>query len=478
MTRTVPLARPVGRRRAIASRRWRRSSPGATRSARSSGEAGWPGSSRARDLRLHRAVAVKLLPLDAAAAADPTARQRFVREARAAASFTHPNAVAVFDAGDADGVLYLVMELVDGPSLAAVLAERGPLGVAEALRIGDQVLQALGAAHRAGIVHRDVKPGNVLLGVGRGRQARRLRHRQAPRRSRRRPHRDRAVRRHADVPRPGAGRRRSRRRRRPTSTRRACCCSRCSPGGRRTMAARRWRRRSPIGTRRYPTCDRAAPTCRRTSPPRCAGRWPRIRPTASARPTTCAPPSPGRDCPRPCPRRSCMAAAPGASSSPSWWWVALGAAALVAVIVFAFGRRGEPSADQRGTTVATVRDDHDDSGDDDHHHDHHDHDDHCPDDHGLHRCPRRRRSRRSSRSSTPTRSGSGRTPTSCAATCSGSSTARAASASATSTGSATGSTEWTADGSLPADAAVLVGAALDDHRRAATRRARTADRAS
>ena len=115
----------------------------------------------ARDLRLHRAVAIKLLPADPPT--DPASRQRFIREARAAASFSHPHAVAVFDAGDADGVLYLVMELVDGPSLASVLGGHRQLEIDEAVRIADQVLQALGAAHRAGIVHRDVKPGNVLI---------------------------------------------------------------------------------------------------------------------------------------------------------------------------------------------------------------------------------------------------------------------------------------------------------------------------
>ena len=115
----------------------------------------------ARDLRLRRAVAIKLLPADPPT--DPASRQRFIREARAAASFSHPHAVAVFDAGDADGVLYLVMELVDGPSLASVLSGHHQLDIDDAVRIADQVLQALGAAHRAGIVHRDVKPGNVLI---------------------------------------------------------------------------------------------------------------------------------------------------------------------------------------------------------------------------------------------------------------------------------------------------------------------------
>ena len=86
-----------------------------------------------------------------------------MREAKAAAAFSHPHAVSIYDAGDEGGVLYLVMQLIDGESLAQVLAQRGPLGLAESIAIADQVLQALGAAHRAGVVHRDVKPGNVLI---------------------------------------------------------------------------------------------------------------------------------------------------------------------------------------------------------------------------------------------------------------------------------------------------------------------------
>ena len=117
----------------------------------------------ASDRRLERRVAVKLLPADVV---DPVARLRFLDEARSGARFTHPHAVAVYDAGQSGDWLYLVMELVEGPSLAEVITEQGRLPAAEAARIAGAVLDALGAAHGAGVVHRDVKPGNVLLGPG------------------------------------------------------------------------------------------------------------------------------------------------------------------------------------------------------------------------------------------------------------------------------------------------------------------------
>jgi hypothetical protein len=120
---------------------------------------------RAVDEVLDRSVAVKVLasPL----AGDPTLRQATWREARAAARLAHPHVIQVYDYGEAslpDGALvpYLVMELVDGQSLATRLGE-GPLPWREAVRTGAQVAGALAAAHRLGVVHRDVKPGNVML---------------------------------------------------------------------------------------------------------------------------------------------------------------------------------------------------------------------------------------------------------------------------------------------------------------------------
>ncbi len=115
--------------------------------------AGW-------DLRLGRAVAVKtLLP---GLAEQPTIRQRFDGEARAAARLAHPNAVAVFDVGEEEGVPFLVMEQVVGPTLEEEM-RGGPLDAGRLRRLGEEVLGALGAAHSAGLVHRDVKPANVLM---------------------------------------------------------------------------------------------------------------------------------------------------------------------------------------------------------------------------------------------------------------------------------------------------------------------------
>ncbi len=114
----------------------------------------------ARDLRLGRDVAVKRL--SAHLASEPGVRERFDAEARAAAGLNHPNVVGVFDSGEHEGIPFLVMELLPGRTVADEVAE-GPLEPSRARAIGVQVLAALAASHAAGILHRDIKPGNVLL---------------------------------------------------------------------------------------------------------------------------------------------------------------------------------------------------------------------------------------------------------------------------------------------------------------------------
>jgi serine/threonine protein kinase len=115
---------------------------------------------RAHDEELDRVVAVKML--DESFARDESFRRRFLREARTAARLAHPNVVQVFDAGD-DGVPYIVMELVEGENLAEILKRRGPLPWHDAVELGKQACAALAHAHEHGIVHRDVKPQNLLV---------------------------------------------------------------------------------------------------------------------------------------------------------------------------------------------------------------------------------------------------------------------------------------------------------------------------
>jgi len=117
----------------------------------------------AHDELLDRAVAIKLLRSEALAEA--TARQRFAAEARAAASLTHPHAVAVYDVSSGGEQPFIVMELVRGRTLQDVMDD-GPLEDAQVVAVGSQVLMALHAAHRRGLVHRDVKPANILLPGG------------------------------------------------------------------------------------------------------------------------------------------------------------------------------------------------------------------------------------------------------------------------------------------------------------------------
>src|SRR5829696_6221504 len=116
----------------------------------------------ATDRVLERQVAVKVL--SPPHAHDPSFVERFRREARAAARLSHPNIVAVFDSGSDAGLHYLVMEYVAGQSLAELLARQGRLAPRRAAELAVEVCAALAAAHAQGLVHRDVKPANVLVG--------------------------------------------------------------------------------------------------------------------------------------------------------------------------------------------------------------------------------------------------------------------------------------------------------------------------
>ena len=116
---------------------------------------------RATDLRLDRPVALKLISEDLAR--DEGFRARFQRESRLAASIRHPNVITVFHAGEEDGLLYIVTEFIDGSDLKTMIAQRGSLEPRVAADITAQVASALDAAHAKGLVHRDVKPANVLI---------------------------------------------------------------------------------------------------------------------------------------------------------------------------------------------------------------------------------------------------------------------------------------------------------------------------
>src|SRR4029453_17292521 len=115
---------------------------------------------RARDTRLERTVAIKILP--AQFSSDPIRKQRFEREAKTISSLNHPHICTLHDIGHQDGVDYLVMECVEGETLATRL-EKGPLPLDQALKYGAQIADALDKAHSSGVVHRDLKPGNIML---------------------------------------------------------------------------------------------------------------------------------------------------------------------------------------------------------------------------------------------------------------------------------------------------------------------------
>ncbi len=115
---------------------------------------------RARDTRLDRTVAIKILQTHLSG--DSTLRQRFEREAKAISSLNHPHICVLYDIGREDGVDFIVMECLEGEALAARL-EKGPLRLAQVLQYGTEIADALDKAHRSGVMHRDLKPGNIML---------------------------------------------------------------------------------------------------------------------------------------------------------------------------------------------------------------------------------------------------------------------------------------------------------------------------
>ena len=115
---------------------------------------------RGRDTRLDRSVAVKILPSHLSE--NPEARQRFDREARAISSLNHPNICTLYDVGHQDGIDFLVMEFLEGETLADRLL-KGPLPTEQVLKYGIEICEGLERAHKSGVVHRDLKPGNVML---------------------------------------------------------------------------------------------------------------------------------------------------------------------------------------------------------------------------------------------------------------------------------------------------------------------------
>src|SRR5262249_34191148 len=115
---------------------------------------------RAQDTRLGRTVAIKILP--AQLSSDPLRKQRFEREAKTISGLNHPHICVIHDVGHQDGIDYLVMECIEGETLEKRL-EKGSLPLDQVVTIGAEIAGALDRAHRSGVVHRDLKPGNIML---------------------------------------------------------------------------------------------------------------------------------------------------------------------------------------------------------------------------------------------------------------------------------------------------------------------------
>ena len=115
---------------------------------------------RARDSRLERTVAIKVLPQRLSDSTE--AKQRFDREARSISSLSHPNICHLYDVGREDGISYIVMEYLEGETLAERLC-KGQLTIAQALKVGTEICEGLEKAHGSGVVHRDLKPSNIML---------------------------------------------------------------------------------------------------------------------------------------------------------------------------------------------------------------------------------------------------------------------------------------------------------------------------